>query len=214
MLLKDVLNNIEYELLSGSLDVNIKDIAYNSKNVKDGFMFVALTGFMVDGHKFIDDALKNGAKVLVVEHDIDVSDATVIKVKDSRRCLATLSRNFFGCPDLELTTIGITGTKGKSTTAISIMSILNNDNKKCGCIGTLGVFIGDKCYHTVNTSPEAYDVYKYMREMIDDGFKYMVMEVSSQSLKLHRWDDMVFDYAIFTNSEIGKRQGQIQWVPW
>ena len=199
MLLKDVLNNIEYELLSGSLDVNIKDIAYNSKNVKDGFMFVALTGFMVDGHKFIDDALKNGAKVLVVEHDIDVSDATVIKVKDSRRCLATLSRNFFGCPDLELTTIGITGTKGKSTTAISIMSILNNDNKKCGCIGTLGVFIGDKCYHTVNTSPEAYDVYKYMREMIDDGFKYMVMEVSSQSLKLHRWDDMVFDYAIFTN---------------
>ncbi|MBQ6494452.1 MAG: UDP-N-acetylmuramoyl-L-alanyl-D-glutamate--2,6-diaminopimelate ligase [Bacilli bacterium] len=201
MKLKDILNNIDYEVISGDVLVDVKDIAYNSKNVKEGFMFVALTGFMVDGHKYIEDAINNGAKVLMVEHDIDTkyNDVTVIKVKDSRRCLAIISRNFFNCPDLELTTIGITGTKGKSTTAISIMNILNNDNKKCGCIGTLGIFIGDKYYHTVNTSPESYDVYKHMREMLDDGVKYLVMEVSSQSLKLHRWDEIIFDYTIFTN---------------
>ena len=201
MKLRDILKNVDYELVSGNIDVEVNNIYYNSKNVSIGSMFFALTGFMVDGHKYIDDAVNNGAVVLMVEKDIDniYDGVTVIKVKDTRRCLATCSRNFFECPDLELTTIGVTGTKGKTTTSISIMNILNNCGKKCGCIGTMGVFIGDKFYHTVNTSPESYDVYKYMREMLNDGIRYLVMEVSSQSLMLHRWDDMIFDYSIFTN---------------
>lgn len=204
MKLRDVLKGVEFELISGNLDVNIDDIAYNSNNVINNSMFVALTGFMVDGHKYIDDAVNKGANVLLIEKDIDnkYDNITIVKVHNSRRVLATCSRNFFGCPDLELTTIGITGTKGKTTTAISIMNILNDNGMKCGCIGTMGVFIGDKYYHTVNTSPESYDVYKYMREMINDGIKYFVMEVSSQSLKLHRWDDIIFDYALFTNMSL------------
>ncbi len=201
MKLSNILKNVDYELVCGDIDAEVSEIAYNSSKVEKGNIFFALTGFMVDGHKYIDDAVKTGASVIVVEKDIEnkYKDITIIKVKDSRRSLATISRNFYGCPDKELTTIGVTGTKGKTTTSISIMKILNDSGNKCACIGTMGVFIGDKYYHTVNTSPESYDVYKYMREMLNDGFKYLVMEVSSQSLKLHRWDDMIFDYAIFTN---------------
>ena len=202
MKLKDILKNCNYEVLCGDIDTLVCDIFYNSKKVINNSMFVALTGFMVDGHKYIKDAIDNGANVILVEKDIDISDykdITFVRVDDTRRCLATCSRNFFNCPDLELTTIGITGTKGKSTTAITIMNILNESSMLCGCIGTMGVFFNDKYYHTVNTSPESYDVYKYMREMLNDGIKYLVMEVSSQSLKLHRWDDMIFDYSIFTN---------------
>ena len=201
MKLRELLKSTKYELVNGDIDTEVSEIAYNSGKVEKGNMFFALTGFMVDGHKYIDDAISNGASVIMVEKDIEIKnkDVTIVKVKDTRRSLATISRIFYGCPDEELTTIGITGTKGKTTTSISIMNILNNSGRNCACIGTMGVFIGNKYYHTVNTSPESYDVYKYMREMLDDGIKYLVMEVSSQSLKLHRWDDMVFDYAIFTN---------------
>ena len=201
MVLRDVLKDIKYEVFSGNLDVSINEIAYDSRCVTDGVMFVALTGFMVDGHDYIDKAIDNGASVIMVEKDIDISnkDVTVVKVDNTRRSLATVSRAFYGYPDKELTTIGITGTKGKTTTSWTIMKILEESGNKCGCIGTMGVFIGDKYYHTKNTSPEAYDVYKYMREMLNDGIKYLVMEVSSQSLMLHRWDDMIFDYSIFTN---------------
>ncbi len=201
MILKDILKNVDYELVSGNIDVSVKEIKYNSKNVSKGDMFFALTGFMVDGHKYISDAVEKGASVIVIEKEISDSydNVTVVRVNNSRRSLATCSRNYYGCPDEELTTIGITGTKGKTTTSISIMNILNESGNPCGCIGTMGVFFKDKFYHTVNTSPEAYEVYKYMREMLDLGVKYLVMEVSSQSLMLHRWDDMVFDYAIYTN---------------
>ena len=201
MKLRDLLKDCEYELISGDLDVYVNEIAYDSRHVVDGVMFVALTGFMVDGHDYIDNAIGNGASVIMVEKDVDIDnkEVTVVKVVNTRRSLATVSRVFYGYPDKELVTIGITGTKGKTTTSWTIMKILEESSNKCGCIGTMGVFIGDKHYHTKNTSPEAYDVYKYMREMIDDGMKYLVMEVSSQSLKLHRWDDMIFDYSIFTN---------------
>lgn len=126
-------------------------------------MFVALTGFMVDGHEYIDIAISNGASVVVVEKDVAINgDITVIKVNDSRRSLVTISRSFYGYPDEELITIGITGTKGKTTTSWTIMKILEEAGFDCGCIGTMGVFFRDKYYHTVNTSPEACDVYKYM----------------------------------------------------
>ena len=202
MKLSEILKDCEYELIRGDIDVNVLDIAYDSRNVMQDYMFVAVSGFMVDGHNYIEDALYRGANVIVCEKDVDVdseSSVTVIKVKDSRRCLATMSRTFFGYPDKELTTIGITGTKGKTTTSFTVMRMLEDSGRNAAVIGTMGVFFKDRYYHTVNTSPEAYYVYKYMREMINDGVKYLVMEVSSQSLKLHRWEDMIFDYGVFTN---------------
>jgi len=203
MRLRDILKDIEYTVLQGDLDIDIVDIAYDSRNVLTNFLFVAMKGFMVDGHSFIERAIDMGATAVICEKEIFLDrNVTIIKVKNARSVLATISRTFFDYPDKELINIGITGTKGKTTTSWTIKKMLEESGKSCGVIGTMGVFFRDRYYHTVNTSPEAYDVYKYMREMIKDGIEYFVMEVSSQSLKLHRWDDMMFDYGIFTNMSL------------
>lgn len=200
MKLRDILKECEYEVIQGDIDIDIVDIAYDSRNVKQDYIFVAMPGFMVDGHDYIELAMDRGATCVICEKELYYDrDVTVIKMKDTRRALAVMSRTFFGNPDLELTTIGITGTKGKTTTSWTIMRMIEDSGKSAGVVGTMGVFFKDKYYHTVNTSPEAYDVYKYMREMIKCGIEYFIMEVSSQALKLHRFEDMIFDYGIFTN---------------
>ena len=200
MKLRELLKDVDYELIQGNLEVEISDIAYDSRKAQDGVMFMALVGFRVDGHDYIDAAIDNGCRVIAVEHDVTVGeDITVIKLKDTRVDLSILSRTLFGYPDKGMTTIAITGTKGKTTSSTMIQHILNVSGKECGLIGTMGVFYLDKFYHTMNTSPESYDVFKYMREMLDHGVHYLVMEVSSQSLKLKRWVNVIFDYAIFTN---------------
>lgn len=200
MKLKKILKDVNYEVIKGNLDIEINDIAYNSNNVKKDFMFVALKGFRVDGHNYIKNAIEKGASCIVLEDDVLIKeDITVIKLKNARENLSRLSRAFFNYPDKEMTTIAITGTKGKTTTSTIIKKILDDNGKSAGLIGTMGVFYLDKFYHTMNTSPESYDVFKYMREMLDNNVNYLVMEISSQSLKLKRWEGVIFDYAIFTN---------------
>ena len=201
MKLEKLLDKIEYTLVKGNLDVLVKDIAYDSRKVLDDYAFVAIIGNNVDGHDYVENALDSGAKVLIVSKDIGVvdSDITIVKVDDTSKILSRLSMNLFDNPHKKMTTIAITGTKGKTTISTMIKKILDDNNKDCGLIGTLGVFYKDKYFHTMNTSPESYDVFKYMREMLDNGVKYLVMEVSSQSLKLKRWSNVIFDYALFTN---------------
>lgn len=200
MKLRELLNDVEYELVQGNLDIEISDIAYDSRKVNDDTLFVAMKGFRVDGHDYIDKAIENGAKCIIVEADVNVNDdITVVKLKNTRTDLSKLARALFGYPDKEMTTIAITGTKGKTSISTMIKKVLDDSGNYAGLIGTLGVFYKDKFYHTKNTSPESYDVFKYMREMLDNGVKYLVMEVSSQSLKLKRWSNVIFDYAVFTN---------------
>ncbi len=200
MLLKSILKDVDYKLVHGSIDKDIKDICYDSRLATKDKAFVALCGFNVDGHDYINKAIDNGCNVVIVEKDIEVNkDITIIKLEDTRLGLGKISRVLFNYPDKELTTIAITGTKGKTTTSWIVKEILNNDNKSCGYIGTMGVFYKDKYYHTVNTTPESYDVYKYMRDMLDNNIKYLAIEISSQSLKLNRWNDIIFDYGVFTN---------------
>lgn len=200
MKLKELLKDVDYKLIQGNIDLEVEDIAYDSRKVHEGVAFVALKGFRVDGHDYIDKAIEAGAKCVIVEDVVDVSDdVTVIQLEDTRVDLSKMARTLFGYPDKEMTTIAITGTKGKTTTSTMIKKILDDCGKSCGLIGTMGVFYQDKFYHTMNTSPESYEVFKYMREMLDHEVRYLVMEVSSQSLKLKRWSNVVFDYAIFTN---------------
>ena len=200
MKLRELLKDVTYELVQGNLDIEISDITYKSNDIGEDFAFVALKGFRVDGHNYIEDALKKGAKCIILEDNVDIADdVTVVKLEDTRVDLSKISRTLFGYPDKEITTIAITGTKGKTTTSSMIRRVLNDNGMECGLIGTMGVFYKDKYYHTVNTSPESYDVFKYMREMLDNDVRYLVMEVSSQSLKLKRWSNVVFDYAVFTN---------------
>lgn len=200
MKLIGLLHNVDYEIVKGDINISINDICYDSRKVVNNDLFICLVGSSSDGHDYIDSAINNGAKCIIIEKDIDIgADVTVIKVNDTRRCLSRISINYFGNPSSEMTTIGITGTKGKTTTSWMIKNILEEDGKSVGVIGTMGIFYGNKHYETVNTTPESYEIQKYLREMVDNGVKYLVMEVSSQALKVGRVDGMMFDYGVFTN---------------
>ncbi|MGN0459527.1 MAG: UDP-N-acetylmuramoyl-L-alanyl-D-glutamate--2,6-diaminopimelate ligase [Ruminococcus sp.] len=200
MLLSDLLKKIDFNIIKGNTDVEISDIIYDSRKVVSGTVFVALKGYNVDGHKFIPQAVSQGASAVVVSDDIDIQqDIAVIKVDDTRKALAYMSAKLFGEPAKELTTIALTGTKGKTTTVAMLKSILNAEGISVGTIGTLGIIIGDKTYKTNNTTPESYEIQQAMRKMVDSGCKAMIIEASSLGLKWHRTDAIDFDYGVFTN---------------
>ena len=199
--LNDLLANIEYELIKGKTDgIEIADIKYDSRKVEEGDLFVARTGTVSDSHAFIPDTVKKGARVIVVEKDVEVKeDVTVIKVKSSKQALAMLSAVYSNHPAKELTTVGVTGTAGKTSTTYMLKAILEKAGNKVGLIGTICALIGEKRIELHNTTPESYEIQKMFREMVDSGCKYAVMEVSSQGLKMNRVDGFTFDYGVFTN---------------
>ncbi len=210
MKLEKLLSQCEFCILSGSLDIDIADVIYDSRKVTPGCAFVCLKGFNVDGHKFIPDALEKGATALIVEDDIVAPQGvSVIKVADTRATLAKMSVEYFSHPADELKTIAITGTKGKTTTVAMIRSILEKAGIKTATIGTLGIVIGNQIYKTNNTTPESYEIQQAMRKMVNEGCKAMVIEASSLGLKWHRTDGITFDYGVFTNfssDHIGKAE--------
>ncbi len=200
MKLEKLLSSLSYEILKGSVDTDIDDIIYDSRKVVKGTAFVCLKGFNTDGHKYAQDAIEKGASALIVSDDVSTNaDITIIKVENTRAALAVMSTALFENPAEELTTIAITGTKGKTTTVAMIRSILECAEIKTGTIGTLGIVIGDKIYKTANTTPESYEIQQAMRKMVKKGCKAMVIEASSLGLKHHRTDCINFDYGIFTN---------------
>ncbi|MCH5252440.1 MAG: UDP-N-acetylmuramoyl-L-alanyl-D-glutamate--2,6-diaminopimelate ligase [Lachnospiraceae bacterium] len=200
-ILKDLLEKTEYELVQGSLETPVADIAYDSRKIAPGMLFMAIEGTVVDGHKFIPDVLERGASVLVVEKDVAVEDkdVTVVKVKNGRAALSKMSAAYFDYPSKKMTSIGITGTKGKSTTTYMVRDIIEKSGKTCGIVGTIGVSIKGKVTPTEHTTPESYDLQKYFADMVEAGCDYMVMEVSSQGIKMDRVAGMEFDYGVFTN---------------
>ena len=199
MKLSELLAKSEYEVVSGSLDMEISDIIYDSRKIVKDCVFVCMVGANFDGHDFIEKAVEQGAAAVVVNRDVEITGITVIKVYDTRKALALMSGEYFGRPADHLKTIGITGTKGKTTTAFMIKAILEKANIKTGIIGTIGIIIGDEITKTSNTTPESYELHKAMKKMIDKGCKCAVMEVSSQALKLYRTYGINFDYGMFTN---------------
>lgn len=198
MLLKDILLGIcDY-----TGDESIDDIVYNSKYAQKGTLFVALRGALSDGHKYIKDAYEKGVRVFVVEDDSMAHayvDATFIKVNDTRKALAIISRNFFNKPDEDITMIAITGTKGKTTTANIIYEALKKMGAKPGIIGTNGVFYADKEEAVDNTTPESYEVYRILNNMREEKITHCVLEASSIGLKMKRLYGINFDIGVFTN---------------
>ena len=202
MKLISLLERLEYTCIQGSTDQEVKNVVYDSRKVEEGSLFICIRGAVVDGHKFVPDVIAKGAKVLVVEEKVEApADVTVILVKDSRYAMAFISAAYFGHPAEKLKTIGITGTKGKTTTTYMVKSILENAGYKVGLIGTIEAIIGDKVIPASNTTPESYMVQKYFHDMVEAGCDCVVMEVSSQGLMLHRTQGFVFDFGIFTNIE-------------
>ena len=199
MKLEKLISKLDYSVVCGSTDIDISDVIYDSRKVCKNCLFVCLVGSAADGHKYAQAAVDAGAAAIVVSRDIEITGATVIKTEDTRKALAFISAEYFGNPADTLKTIGITGTKGKTTTAMMIRSILEKGGIKTGVIGTIGIMIGDKLIKTANTTPESYEIQKAMKQMIDEGCKCVVMEASSLGLKWHRTDGFIFDYGIFTN---------------
>ena len=206
MNLKNILDGIDGLKAKGELDLEIEGIESNSKNVKKGFLFVAIKGFSVDGHLFISQAIENGSIAVVVDKSCDLKNIkipeniTLIVSDDTRKFLALSSANFYGNPSKKFKLIGITGTKGKTTTTFMIKEILEKAGKKVGLIGTIATYInGKRIADSDRTTPESLELQKMFRDMLEQGVEYVVMEVSSQSLKLHRVDGCEFDLVAFTN---------------
>lgn len=207
--LAQLLEKIDYEVVKGSLNTVVTDVAIDSRKVVPGSLFICISGYSVDGHSFAKEVVEKGASVLVIEKDIDLKavdsvsavDTTVIKVKDTRYAMAFISASFFGNPADKLKVIGITGTKGKTTTTYIIKSILENAGYKVGLVGTIETIIGDKHIPAKNTTPESFMLQSYFKEMLDAGIEIVVMEVASQGLKLHRTQGFTFELGIFTNLE-------------
>ena len=197
-----LLEGLKYTCCQGSTEQEVTTVVYDSRKVQENSLFICIRGAVVDGHKFVPDVIEKGAKTLVVEEEVDApDDVTVIKVEDTRYAMAFISAAYFGHPAEKLKTIGITGTKGKTTTTYMVKSILENAGYKVGLIGTIEAIIGEETIPASNTTPESYLVQEYFRRMVDAGCDCVVMEVSSQGLMLHRTQGFVFDYGIFTNIE-------------
>ena len=206
MKLKEMLVGLEELKAKGDLDVEIKGISSNSKEVKEGDLFVAIKGFAVDGHKFVNDAIEKGASAIIIEEGCDLKsfdvpkELSVVMAKDTRKALAIVSSNFYGNPSKKFKLIGVTGTKGKTTTTFMIKEILEKAGKKVGLIGTIATYInGKKLKDSDRTTPESLELQQLFSQMVKEGVEVVVMEVSSQSLKLHRVDGCEFDIVLFTN---------------
>lgn len=202
MKLSLLLEKMEYQTVQGTADIEINKLIYDSRKVAAGDVFVCIKGAASDGHQYIPQAVKKGVAAIVVMDNVKVDEkVTVIKVENSRYALACMSAAYFGYPAQKIKTVGITGTKGKTTTAYMVRSVLESVGIKTGLIGTIETIIGNTKIPSANTTPESYLVQEYFARMIEEGCKCVVMEVSSQGLMLHRVSGFIFDYGIFTNIE-------------
>lgn len=199
MKLSKLLEKTDHIVLQGNTDIEINKLVYDSRKVEPGDVFVCLKGYNVDAHKFADSAVEKGAAAIVLSDELKLEDVTVIKVDDTRKALAYMSAAFFDYPAKEMISIALTGTKGKTTTASMVQSILEHGGIKTGTIGTLGIVIGGNLYKTNNTTPESFEIQQALRNMVNEGCKAFVIEASSLGLKWHRTDAIDFDYGVFTN---------------
>lgn len=204
MRLEELLSGLEYTCIRGPVDTEVTGVVYDSRKVEEGCLFLCIEGANFDGHSFAAEVAQKGARVLVVSKPVELPEeqqVTVIQVDNTRYAMAFISAAWFGHPAEKLKVIGITGTKGKTTTTYLVKSILENAGYKVGLVGTIEVIIGDTYIHADNTTPESWLLQKYFAEMAEAGLDAVVMEVSSQALMLHRTQGFVFDYGIFTNLE-------------
>ncbi|RDW17928.1 UDP-N-acetylmuramoyl-L-alanyl-D-glutamate--2,6-diaminopimelate ligase [Oceanobacillus chungangensis] len=199
MKLKELLSSLSfYNRNSFFKDVEISDIAIDSREVKHGCLFICINGFTVDGHQYVDEAVNNGAAAIVAEQPINCS-VPVINVQDTNRALAMLAAKFYQYPTDKLPLIGVTGTNGKTTITYLLEKIFNTNNVKTGIIGTIQTKIGNQVYPIENTTPNALILQRTFRQMIDANVEQTIMEVSSHALDLGRVYGCEFDIAIFTN---------------
>ena len=203
MRLESLLQEIDYKVVQGSTEREITQVVYDSRKVTEGCLFICIEGARFDGHDFAVEMAQRAAAVLVSKdvEGLESCDVTVIKVENTRYAMAFIAAAYFGHPARRLKTIGITGTKGKTTTTYLVKSILENAGYKVGLVGTIETIIGQEHIPAVNTTPESFVLQETFARMVEAGMDIVVMEVSSQGLMQHRSNGFIFDFGIFTNLE-------------
>lgn len=209
MTIQDLLHGLPYQVQSGSDTSEITEVVYDSRKIVPGCIFICIAGTERDAHNYIPDVLEKGASALIIDENHISSakimvaasgkDITVISTENTRKALAYAAAAQYGHPAEKLTMIGITGTKGKTTTSYMVQSILEHAGRKVGVIGTIGAIINGQKYKTANTTPESFELQRLLSLMVEAGCEYCVMEVSSQGLKLDRVAGFTFDIGVFTN---------------
>lgn len=200
MLLSKLLEAISYVSISGPTDVELTGICYDSRQARQGCLFVAIKGYQTDGHNYIKDAVSAGALAVVIEQEMEVpGDITTVRVVDSRKALALLADRYYEHPSSKMTVVGVTGTNGKTTTTHLIAAIWKQAGIKPGIIGTINNYIGDRVLPVSNTTPESLELQKLLGEMVADGVQGVTMEVSSHALVLNRVLGVDFELGVFTN---------------
>lgn len=206
MNLKKILLGLDGIKAKGELDKEIPSIENDSRKIEEGSMFFAIKGFTTDGTAYIPAAIEKGAKVILVDENFDIksikipSDVTLVVVPDARYAMAICSSNFYNNPSKKFKLIGVTGTKGKTTTTFMLKEILEKKGIKTGLIGTIAIYSGDKkLKDSDRTTPESIELQQLFAQMVEDKCQVVIMEVSSQSLKLNRVAGCDFDMGVFTN---------------
>ncbi len=200
MLLASIVRGLDFVKIKGDLEIEVSNIAYDSREVMDNSIFVAISGYTVDGHQFIEKAIEMGATTIIIEKDVSIkNNVTVLKVSDSRKALAKISSNYYYNPTKKLDLVGITGTNGKTSTAYFIKSIYEQADKSVGLIGTIGTIIDNKIIKNKNTTPESLNLQQIFYKMVKSNIKHCIMEVSSHALCLNRVAYSSYNTNIFTN---------------
>ena len=200
----ELVKDFEYEVINGDLNREISTLVSDNRKLTKDCVFVCIEGANFDGHSVVNDAFRCNAAAVIVMKNVEVPEninTAVIKVKDTREALALASAAYFSYPTKEIKVIGVTGTKGKTTTTYLIKSILENAGYKVGLIGTIETIIGDEHIPSKNTTPESYVLQETFRKMADSGIEVCVMEASSQGFLMKRTLGTEFEIGIFTNLE-------------
>ena len=201
MILKKLLESLDYELVSGNLNVDVEKVVCDSNAVIQKSAFIAIPGYKVDGHNYISTAISKGAKVIILEQEPKkiFNEITYIKIPNTRMGLSQIANNFYKNPSSKLKVIGITGTNGKTSTSMMAQNILECSGKKVGIIGTIGSFIDDEKRELKNTTPESIELQEILSVMVEKNMEYAIMEVSSHALQLNRVTGIEFSHGVFTN---------------
>ncbi|MDO8365550.1 MAG: UDP-N-acetylmuramoyl-L-alanyl-D-glutamate--2,6-diaminopimelate ligase [Saprospiraceae bacterium] len=202
MLLSHLLQNLQVLEAQGSTDIEIGQIRFDSRAVQPGDVFVAVKGAVVDGHQFIDIAIKNGAVAVIAEEipsGFIIHYSSFIIVKDSAEALGQLASNYYGNPSEEMALVGITGTNGKTTTATLLWQLFTALGYKCGLIGTVENRVGEQVIPSTHTTPDAVRLHELLRQMVDAGCSQVFMEISSHAVHQRRIAGATFSGGVFTN---------------